>query len=79
VQESYRGERGREFVVDLLSPQEELEAVEPVHVNNETGYYQSRIDRMKEKIEEERYNVERYPDNLSIKYHTSTTVTSGHD
>jgi hypothetical protein len=54
VQESYRGERGREFVVDLLSPQEELEAVEPVDVNNETGYYQSRIDRMKEKIEEER-------------------------
>jgi hypothetical protein len=42
--------------VDLSAEptQEEIEAVEPVHVKNETGYYQSRIDRMRETIKDER-------------------------
>jgi hypothetical protein len=31
-----------------------MEAVEPVHMQKETGSYQSRFDRMKEKIKAER-------------------------
>jgi hypothetical protein len=48
--------------------QEELQAVEPMDVNNETGYYQSRIDRMKEKIEEERQRRKVSREDPSIAY-----------
>jgi chromosome segregation ATPase len=56
--------------VDLSAEptQEEIEAVEPVHVKNETGYYQSRIDRMKEKIKEERQRRKVSREDPSVAY-----------
>jgi chromosome segregation ATPase len=56
--------------VDLSAEptQEELEAVEPLHMKNETGYYQSRIDRMKEKIKEERQRREVFREDPTVAY-----------
>jgi hypothetical protein len=62
-------EKGNSEVDLSVEPtQEEIEAVEPVHVKNETGYYQSRIDRMKEKIKEERQRRKVSREDPSVAY-----------
>jgi chromosome segregation ATPase len=56
--------------VDLSAEptQEDIEAIEPIHVKNETGFYQSRIDRMKEKIKDERQRQKLSREDPTVAY-----------
>jgi chromosome segregation ATPase len=61
-------EGNSEVDISAEPTQEDMEAIEPLQMQKETGYYQSRIDRFKEKIKEERQRRKVSREDPSVAY-----------